>query len=180
MPTLIFIHGAPACGKLTIAKQLSDKLNESGTQFKLFHNHLTVDLLFSLFSFGSANFIKYRQQIWLDTMTDAIKEGSNIVFTFNPERTVDVQFPMVLNNAVAAVGGKVLFVQINCPHDEILARMNSPSRHECKKLVSPEYYSQLVNEGAFEYPEIPSSVCIDSSLVKANEAADIIIGKLIL
>ena len=45
---LIFLHGLPGVGKLTVARQLA-----ALTGFKLFHNHLTVDLVTSVFEFGS-------------------------------------------------------------------------------------------------------------------------------
>ena len=37
---LIFVYGLPATGKLTVARELS-----SLTGYKVFHNHLVVDLL---------------------------------------------------------------------------------------------------------------------------------------
>jgi broad-specificity NMP kinase len=55
---VIFIHGPPAAGKLTIASLLSEM-----TGLPLFHNHLTVDLVKSLFEFGSPGFIKLREEI---------------------------------------------------------------------------------------------------------------------
>ncbi|HGO5304506.1 hypothetical protein [Vibrio harveyi] len=45
---LVWLHGAPAAGKLTVAKVLHEKYG-----YKLFHNHLTVDLSLSIYeSFG--------------------------------------------------------------------------------------------------------------------------------
>ena len=41
---LIFIHGAPAVGKLTVAKELF-KI----TGYKIFHSHLSMDLVNSIF-----------------------------------------------------------------------------------------------------------------------------------
>ena len=41
---LIFIYGTPATGKLTVAKVLSNKIG-----FKVFHNHLTFDLVISIY-----------------------------------------------------------------------------------------------------------------------------------
>ena len=49
---LLFLHGAPAVGKLTVARDLA-----ALTGLRLFHNHLTVDLVSSLFAFGSEPFI---------------------------------------------------------------------------------------------------------------------------
>ncbi len=48
---LIFVHGPAACGKLTIAKEVAPS-----TGLRLFHNHLTVDLVGSFFEFGSESF----------------------------------------------------------------------------------------------------------------------------
>jgi tRNA uridine 5-carbamoylmethylation protein Kti12 len=52
---LVFIYGLPATGKLTVARELS-----SLTGFRLFHNHLAVDLLLSLFDFESEPFVALR------------------------------------------------------------------------------------------------------------------------
>jgi len=49
---LIFIYGPPATGKLTVAKELA-KL----TKYKIFHNHLTVDLIGSVLKFGTKTFL---------------------------------------------------------------------------------------------------------------------------
>ncbi|MBV7333655.1 hypothetical protein KFU94_36565 [Chloroflexi bacterium TSY] len=48
---LIIIYGSEASGKLTIAKQLAEK-----TGFRLFHNHVSVDVARSLFDFGDEGF----------------------------------------------------------------------------------------------------------------------------
>jgi cytidylate kinase len=48
---LLFIHGPPAAGKLTIAKPVAKT-----TQWPLFHNHLIVDAVGAVFPFGSPPF----------------------------------------------------------------------------------------------------------------------------
>ena len=80
---LIFLHGAPAVGKLTVAEELARL-----TGFRLFHNHLTVDLVTSLFPFGSEPFIALREQIWLAAFREAAQDDVSLIFTFNPESTV--------------------------------------------------------------------------------------------
>ena len=44
---LVFLYGPPAVGKFTVAKELA-----ALTGFKLFHNHLTVDVATSIFEHG--------------------------------------------------------------------------------------------------------------------------------
>ena len=63
---LIFIYGAAAVGKLTVARELARL-----TGFRLFHNHLTVDLVSAVFDFGTEPFVKLREQIWLKVFREA-------------------------------------------------------------------------------------------------------------
>ena len=84
---LVFIHGAPAVGKLTVARELA-----ALTGFRLFHNHLTVDLVSSLFPFGSEPFVVLREKIWLAAFAEAVRNNVSLIFTFNPERTVRESF----------------------------------------------------------------------------------------
>jgi hypothetical protein len=49
---LIFLYGLPATGKHTVAQYLA-----ALTGYKLFHNHLAVDLLLSVFDFGTQPFV---------------------------------------------------------------------------------------------------------------------------
>src|SRR6266498_2479079 len=97
---LIFLHGAPAVGKLTIARELARL-----TGFRLFHNHLTVDLVSSLFPFGSEPFIRLREQIWLAAFAEAARDNVSLIFTFNPESTVRECFVQDAIDVVAAAGG---------------------------------------------------------------------------
>ena len=103
---LIFLYGMPGVGKLTVARELSNL-----TGFKVFHNHLTVDLVTSLFEFGSQPFINLREKIWLETFSQALKaKFSGLIFTFAPERTVTNDFPNKVRDLFEQNGGKVFFV----------------------------------------------------------------------
>jgi cytidylate kinase len=66
---LIFIYGLPATGKLTVAQELA-----SLTGYKFFHNHLAVDLLLSIFEFGSSSFVQLREEIWLSVFDQACRD----------------------------------------------------------------------------------------------------------
>src|SRR5258705_1921595 len=122
---LIFIHGAPAVGKLTVARELSEL-----TGFRLFHNHLTVDLVSSLFSFGSESFVVLREQIWLAAFAEAARNNVSLIFTFNPERTVGENFVQDAIDVVEAAGGKVVFIELTCAEAELENRMEDSSRKE--------------------------------------------------
>ena len=173
IPRIIFLHGPGAAGKYTIARELSRL-----TGLPLFHNHLTVDLLLTLFPFGSPEFIRLREKIWLEVMGGAVAAGSSLIFTFNPERTVGSGFPGALATQTAALGGRVSFVSVECREEEIERRIESESRKAFRKLASLEDYRRLKAEGAFDYPPIDSECRVDSSVIGAAESASLIASEL--
>jgi len=165
-PIVVFIYGPVASGKLTIAKELSRL-----TGLRLFHNHLTVDLLLALFPFGHPSFVRLREKIWSDSVREAVSAGISSVFTFAPERTVTPSFPNVFAEAVRFAGGQIAFVEIRCPEAEIERRLNSASRSEHGKLVSIHRYRELRAQGAFDYPPIHADLLVDSFSNRPLEAA---------
>lgn len=165
---LIFIHGPVGAGKLTVAQALSEQ-----TGLRLFHNHMTVDAVSAVFDFGTAPFVRLREQIWLSFFGEAAQHGTSLIFTFAPERTVRPEF---VSDAVAVVenrGGRICFVRLTCPDREIERRVDQPSRAAHGKITSLDFLRQLRNEGAFDYPELPDSgLTLDTSRISPAEAAE--------
>ena len=171
---LIFAHGPAACGKLTIAKEVA-----ASTGLRLFHNHLTVDLVGSLFEFGSEGFVRLRESIWIESFQQAAQHGQSLTFTFHPEATVQKGFPERVVSTVEALGGEVLFVELTCPDEEIENRVENASRGEYGKLRSLEDYRRLKAAGAFEYPRLPAAVIrLDTSAMQPREAAEQIVAQI--
>src|SRR5580658_3884413 len=105
---LIFIYGLPATGKLTVAVELA-----AMTGYKLFHNHLAVDLLLSVFDFGSAPFVELREEIWLCVFAAACEAKiPGLIFTFAPEATVRPEFIPNTIETVGKHGGELIFVEL--------------------------------------------------------------------
>ncbi|HEY6805635.1 MAG TPA: AAA family ATPase [Pyrinomonadaceae bacterium] len=164
---LIFLHGPAAVGKLTVARELA-KL----TGLRLFHNHLVVDAVGAVFDFGSDPFKLLREQIWLSVFIEAAKQDVSLIFTFAPERTVGPSFIRETIDVVEAAGGKVLFVELTAPVEEIERRLTDASRIKFGKLQSLELYRELSQSGAFVYPTLPDSgLSIDTSQMTPVEAA---------
>ena len=164
---LIFLHGAPAVGKLTVAREFATL-----TDARLFHNHLTVDLVSSLFTFGSEPFIHLREQVWLAAFAEAARNNVSLVFTFNPERTVRERFIQEAVDIVEAAGGQVVFVELTCAEEELERRMEDASRKEFGKLTSLEQYRSLKESGAFEFPKLPDGLTLDTSSRSATKTAE--------
>lgn len=165
---LIFIYGLPAAGKLTVAQELV-----AITGYKLFHNHLVVDLLLSVFDFGSPEFVALREEIWLSIFEQACRSQlPGMIFTFAPEATVRPGFIKKLVSTVTSAGGEVDFIELTCPLPELKRRMGSLSRLQYKKLTSVPLFEQLHEEGSFGASYMPKpKLSIDTSLNQPARAA---------
>lgn len=164
---LIFIHGPAAAGKLTIARELQ---NISG--LPVFHNQLVVDALTPVFEFGSPQFVRLRESMWLGVFREAACAGTSLIFTFVPEKTVSDSFVREAVNLVKAEGGRVLFVQLTCPSSVQEERVGAESRSEFGKIRSVKVLRQLRESGAFDVGAMPEpDLKIDTSKVTAVEAA---------
>ncbi|HKP46087.1 MAG TPA: hypothetical protein VJT50_05760 [Pyrinomonadaceae bacterium] len=166
---LVFIHGAAAAGKLTVAKKLAQL-----TGLRLFHNHLTVDLVSSLFEFGTQPFITLREKIWLAAFAECARSKVSLIFTFNPERTVNTDFVQKATDVVKQNNGRVVFVELTCAAEEIERRIEAPSRKKFGKLGSLEQYRTLKSAGAFQFPALPADISIDTTDRKPFESAQMI------
>lgn len=166
---LVFLHGPPAVGKLAVARELVGL-----TGYKLFHNHLTVDLVGSLFTFGSEPFVVLREKIWLAAFHEVARNNVSVIFTFNPERTVREQFIQDALKVVENAGGEVIFVELTCAEDELERRLVHPSRGEFGKLRSVEQYRNLKAAGAFRFPKLPEGLSLDTTHRSATDTAKLI------
>ena len=165
---LIFLYGLPATGKLTVARELSRVIG-----FPVFHNHLVVDLLWSMFEFGSRPFVELREEIWLSVFRQAAEsQVPGLIFTFAPEPTVRATFIPEAIKTLADAGGSVDFIELTCPIAELRGRIDQPSRRQFKKLSSVEVFDQLHAAGSFASMEMPKPrVSIDTSTCTPARAA---------
>lgn len=150
---LLFLFGPPAVGKLTVAREVARL-----TGWRLFHNHLTVDLALSVYDFGTPGFVALREQIWLMVVRRAQADGlPGLIFTFNPENSVPQRFIDELFAEIAGAGGEVIPVEFTALEGEIEKRLGSASRRSHAKLVDLDLYRRLRTAGVFASPRIPGA-----------------------
>jgi hypothetical protein len=148
---LIFLWGLPGTGKLTVGKELA-----ALTGWKLFHNHLTVDLLLAVFPFGSDEFIELRERIWLSVFESAAKSrAAGLIFTFNPENTVRQEFIEKTVSMLAKYECRSDFVEVVCDDSALAKRMDTPERRVYKKMLRYSQFQELRARGVFSSPVMP-------------------------
>jgi hypothetical protein len=129
---LIYIYGPPASGKLAIATELS-KL----TGYKLFHNHIAIDFVKSVFEFGTESFWKLVDEYRLQMLEQASKEGISVIFTHVYVRGINEPFLKSLIKRVEQKnGGKIYFVRLQCEKKILLKRIRFASRRKRGKMHS--------------------------------------------
>lgn len=164
---LIVLYGPPAAGKYTIASALAEK-----TGYKLFHNHLTVDLLKTIFQFGAPGFFPLSQKIRLDIFEEAAKQDiPGIIFTFVYAKGTDDPFIHEVIERVTKYGGDVQFIQIYCEKEELLKRVTGESRKQFQKIKTEEGLEALLaREDLVSAIPFVKSITIDTTHVSIDEA----------
>ena len=164
---LMFLYGPPAAGKLTVGRELA-----ALTGYRLFHNHLTVDLARELFDFGSEPFQRLVDDLRLRVFAAAAQSDlSGLIFTFvygGP----DEPFIRQTMSAMETAGAEVCFVQVICPPEDLLKRVENESRRAYHKLASREALDALLKMHDWLSP-IPfvESFPVDTARLTPAEAA---------
>ena len=171
---LIFIYGPPAAGKLTVAKELA-----RATGFKLFHNHLSVDLLAPVFEFGSRPFFRLIDKFRLEIIEEAAKEKiSGLIFTFCYAPGIDDAFVEGVVQAVERHDGQVCFVRLYCDRALLEQRVTDRSRGSHGKLNDVEALREFLDRyDMFSVVAKYESLSIDNSALTPPDVARKIIAR---
>lgn len=168
---LIIIHGAPAVGKLTISRLIAER-----TGFKVFHNHVSIDCVKTVFEFGSRPFWELITKIRLETFAAAARENVDIIHTFCYAKGPDDKQFQEFIAAVEDNGGEVNCVLLVCDDETRRQRIVADERKQIGKLTDPD--SIDISKEEFDlFSPLPGreTLTIDTTEVSPSKAADKII-----
>jgi len=135
---LILLYGSPAVGKLTVANEIARK-----TDFKVFHNHLTIDAVEPIFDFGTESFWKLVHSFRVETVAEAARVGQNLIYTFCYAKDSDDAHVRLITETIEENGGEICFVLLVCEKSEIEKRVNEESRKEYGKVNNTTILREL-------------------------------------
>ncbi|MBE9916924.1 AAA family ATPase [Paenibacillus donghaensis] len=127
---LVIIFGPQAVGKMTVGQELA-KI----TELKLFHNHMTIDLVSNFFSYGSAAGKRlvnlFRQEIFEEV---AKSDLPGLIFTFVWAFDLQSDWDYIehISRIFESEGSTVYLVELEADIEERLERNKSPHRLEHK------------------------------------------------
>lgn len=74
---LVVVIGPPAVGKMTVGRAIA-----ATSDFRLFHNHHTIEPLLEVFGFGTPAFDALKDDLRIRVIDAAAEHGVRLVFTF--------------------------------------------------------------------------------------------------
>lgn len=176
--TLVYLYGPPAVGKLTVAERLA-----SITGVRLFHNHLTVNAVASIFEFGSEPYNQVLHRVRLDVFAAAAQAGIDLIFTNNSAWGGDdgrgrfATFAEQAAGVVSEAGGQVLSVQLVAPQAELERRLADDSRRRHGQLLDVDRHRELLADHD-PRPLHQGDLRLDTSELTPDEAAHRIAAEL--
>ncbi|MFT4546716.1 MAG: hypothetical protein ACI8XO_002380 [Verrucomicrobiales bacterium] len=130
----VIILGPLAVGKMTVGQEL-----EKITGLKLFHNHMTIEMLLPFFDMKSASFKKlvdaFRIQIFEEVAKSDL-EGLIFTYVWEFDQARDCDFIDTIVEIFERENASVYYVELEADTEERLRRNVSPNRlkHKPSKL----------------------------------------------
>jgi len=164
---LIFLYGAPAVGKLTVAQELAKQ-----TGFRIFHNHLSIDAIEPVFDFGTPSFFKLINLIRLETVAEAARAGVSLIYTYCYAKDSDDAHVAEFTETVEGNGGEICFVLLMCERGELERRVLEESRKQFRKANNLKILNEILDKYDLSSP-VPKreSLQIDNTNLSPTETA---------
>lgn len=172
---LVFIYGPPSVGKFTTAKILSEM-----TGYKLFHNHLTVNVVDAIFADDNQVRSLLLQKLRFTMLEAAAQHGRDTIFTLAYSGAVDNEQIKRIVEAVEKYGGEVCFIQLYAPPEELLEhRVENQSRKDMGKISTQARLRQTFAErDVYAAVPFPNNLRIDNTTQSPEEVANQIVEQL--
>ena len=74
---LLLILGPPAVGKMTVGRAVANR-----SDFRLFHNHHSIEMLLDVFDYGTPPFRTLNAEVRRRVVEEAAAAGTDLIFTF--------------------------------------------------------------------------------------------------
>lgn len=178
---LILLFGPQAVGKMTVGQELSKITN-----LKLFHNHMTIDLVSNFFDYGTEEGRRlvdlFRMEIF-KSFAKSNQEGMIFTFTWCFEMKEDWEYTQAICDIFKKQGAEIYFVELEAELEERLKRNITSNRIENKatkrnikkseELLLDGEYKHRNNSYEGEIKE-ENYIKIDNTNISADEVARMI------
>lgn len=121
--------GPPAVGKMTVGREIAAR-----SDFRLFHNHHTIEPLIEVFGYGSPPFNRLNKEFRRRVIDEAARYEVDLIFTvvWNLADPGDAEYLDELAAPVLEAGGELLVLELAADLPTRLVRNRSESRLAAK------------------------------------------------
>lgn len=126
----VIVFGPLAVGKMTVGQEL-----EKITDLKLFHNHMTIEMVLPYFDMQSESFKKLVNSFRMQMFEEVAKSDlAGLIFTYvwELDSTHDWDFIRSIVKIFEQQGATVCYVELEASIEERLKRNTSPNRLKYK------------------------------------------------
>lgn len=141
---LIVLYGAPAAGKLTIAREL-----EKITDIKVFDNHQVIDIFEPLVSREYHDFTPAVRRATLTMLEDMVKaKQSDIVTTvaYAHDFPGDETYVLDIVSLARKNGVEAFPIFLKCDREALLERVEGPTRKAFGKLTDKDAMTTAIEQ----------------------------------
>lgn len=169
---LIWLHGPPGAGKLTVAKAL-----QSMQGYKLLHNHLTIDLSLAIYDHvGQNDFFDFTHDIRRQTIKKAQDIGVDyIVITAMTCAQFDAHLIEQYMSFFTERGIAVYPVQLKPADAALTQRVMSQDRVQSHKIANQVDLQSVLTSRPFLPIEHANTLTIDNSQLSPADVAQKIV-----
>jgi hypothetical protein len=151
---LIFLHGGPATGKLTVAKALL-----RAVPGRLFDNHAAIDVAQTVFDFGGPGFWELVHTVRSSVLDAAAEHGVPLVVTTYCYAEPDDRPAFEQIQAIVQrYGGELLPVFLYCSKEEVIRRVSNADRAERRKITSEKGLNKFLAQ--YNISPVPRTDCL--------------------
>ena len=176
--TLVFLIGPPAVGKMTVGQEL-----EVLTGYKLFHNHVTIDIVAPYFSYGSPEgrqLVHKIRQSFFEAFAASDAPGYIFTFVWAFGEPGEREYMEGIADLFAGQGRTIYWVELEAGLEERLRRNRTENRLKHKPTkrdidwsddnvrTMDQKYRLNSRDGELAYPNF---LRIDITDLSASEAA---------
>lgn len=182
-PIAIILYGMVAVGKLTVARVLQERLG-----YRLTHNHLINDLVWSIFDRGTLEGNRLIERLRYELYEEAIKQEVSIIITHcyshdyvSPTGLSDPQYLHELEHRLEVAGARTFFVHLQAERSVLLERVEGESRREYRKLRDVSKMTEYLDSKDLDIQTsapIKNNVIIDTTNLEPVDVVKIIIKEL--
>ena len=126
----VIIFGPLAVGKMTVGQEL-----EKITELKLFHNHMTIEMVLPFFDMKSQSFKKLVNSFRLEMFQEVAKSDlDGLIFTFvwELDSELDCNFIDSIVDIFEKENATIYYIELEASVEERLIRNKSPRRLKYK------------------------------------------------